>query len=65
VVEPPPPAPRPRPSYAYKSPAIEGVHGENGPPLEGRFSMTADRPKSKAERRAGTIELTDAGIRKW
>jgi hypothetical protein len=65
VVEPPPPAPRPRPSYAYRPPAIEGVHDENGPPLEGRFSMTADRPKSKAERRAGTIEFSDAGIKQW
>jgi len=65
VVEPPPPAPRPRPSYAYRAPRIEGVHGENGPPQEGRFSMTADRPKSKAERRAGTIEFSDAGIKQW
>jgi hypothetical protein len=60
-----PPAPKPRPSYAYKAPRIEGTHGEYGPPSEGRFSMTADRPKSKAERRAGTIEFSDAGIKQW
>lgn len=60
-----PPPPKPRPSYAYRAPRIEGVHGEQGPPSEGRFSITADRPKSKAERRAGTTEFSDAGIKQW
>lgn len=59
----PPPPPKPRPSNV--TPRIDGVHGDQGPPLEGRFSMSADRPKSKAERRAGTIEITDTGIRQW
>lgn len=66
VIEPPPaPRPRPRPAYAYKSPRIEGTHGESGPPSEGRFTMAADRPKSKNERRAGTVEIVDGGIKQW
>jgi len=64
ILDPPPPAPRPRPCYAYRAPPLDTVNA-NGPPQEGRFSMTADRPRSKAERRAGTIELTDAGIKQW
>ncbi len=63
VVEPPPPPPRVRPSYAYRAPPLDDVHGEL--PSEGRFLVASDRPKSKAERRAGTIELTDDGIRQW
>jgi hypothetical protein len=58
-----PPPPKPRPSYA-RAPAIEGVHGENGPPLEGRFTMQTQRI-SKAARRAGTYELTEQGVKKW
>ena len=59
-----PPAPRP-PTYVRSAPSIEGHHGENGPPSEGRFRISADRPKSYNERRAGTIEITDEGIRQW
>ena len=56
----------PPPSYAYKkAPALDGVQREGGPPQEGRFSMVADRPKSKAQRRAGTVELTDEGVKQW
>jgi hypothetical protein len=66
VVEPPP---RPRPSPAARdprqAPRIEGTHGEYGPPSEGRFSMTRDRIKSQRERLAGTIEFSDAGIKRW
>ena len=62
----PPPPPPARPSYAYKkAPALDGVQREGGPPQEGRFSMVADRPKSKAQRRAGTVELTDEGVKQW
>jgi hypothetical protein len=63
VIEPPPP--RVRPAYAYKAPPLDGVQRESGPPQEGRFSMTADRPKSQRERQAGTIEFSDEGIRQW
>jgi hypothetical protein len=59
-----PPAPKARPSYAYRAPPLDTVNA-NGPPSEGRFLVASDRPKSKAERRAGTIELTDAGIKQW
>ncbi len=61
----PPPPPRARPSYAYKSRPIDGIHGEQGPPLDGRFRMSGDRPKSLQERRAGTVEITDTGVRRW
>jgi hypothetical protein len=60
-----PPPPRPRPSYAYRAPPLDGVQRESGPPQEGRFVMTADRPKSQRERQAGTVEITDQGIRRW
>ena len=60
----PPPAPRPRP-VKRPAPSIEGHHDENGPPSEGRFSMCRDRIKSQNERRAGTIEITDQGIKQW
>ena len=62
---PPPPPPRPRPSYAYRAPPLDGVQREGGPPQEGRFRMSGDRPKSLQERRAGTIEITDTGVRRW
>ncbi len=67
VVEPPPPAPpRARPSYAIKrAPPLETTNA-NGPPEEGRFSMCSDRPKSKNERRAGTVEFVPGeGIKQW
>ncbi len=60
----PPPAPPPRPAYAYRAPPIDGTQGLNGPPSEGRFTMATQR-YSKEERRAGTIELTDQGIKQW
>jgi len=61
VLDPKPPAPRP--SYAYRAPPLDAVHGENGPPLEGRFSMVRDRPKSQRERQAGLPEITDLGVK--
>jgi hypothetical protein len=59
----PAPPPRPRPSYAYKSRPLDASNTEL--PQEGRFLMTGDRPKTKGERRAGTVEITDLGIRRW
>jgi hypothetical protein len=58
-----PAPPPPRPSYAYKSRPLDASNVE--PPQEGRFSVVADRPKTKGERRAGTVEITDLGIRRW
>jgi len=60
------PAPLPpRPAYAYKkAPALDGVQREGGPPQEGRFTMQTQRI-SEATRRAGTVEVTDQGIRRW
>jgi hypothetical protein len=61
-----PAPPPPRPSYAYKkAPALDGVQRESGPPLDGRFSVVSDRPKSLQERRAGKVEITDLGVRRW
>ena len=64
VIETQPPAPPPRPAYAYRrAPPIDGTQGLNGPPLEGRFSVAAYRPKSKRERQSGLPEVTEQGIR--
>ena len=65
ILDPSPPPPPPiRPSYAFRAaPALDRANAEA--PMEGRFTMAADRPKSKAERRAGTVEVTDLGIRRW
>jgi hypothetical protein len=60
---PSPAPPRERPSYAFRSKPLDAVDVE--PPSEGRFLMTADRPKTVAERRANTVEITDLGIRRW
>jgi len=58
------PAPRPRPSYAYRrAPPLDAVNNQNGPPTEGRFSVSR-HVVSRAERRAGKPEVTDQGI-KW
>jgi hypothetical protein len=64
VPAPPPPAP-PRPAYAYRrAPPLDTVNTRNGPPSEGRFTMATQR-YSKEQRRAGTIELTETGIKQW
>ena len=54
---------RPRPSYAYRSKPLDAVNTHNGPPEEGRFTVSTQR-YSLAERRAGKPEVTDQGI-KW
>ena len=58
-----PPPPKPRPSAA-RAPSIEGVHSDTGPPLEGRFTMQT-QTISRATRRAGTVEITEGGIKQW
>ncbi len=59
------PAPKPdRPAYAYRRPPpLDAVNNPHGPP-EGGFRVSR-HVVSRAEARAGTIELTDQGIRKW
>ena len=49
--------------HARQSKPLDAANVE--PPSEGRFSMTADKPKSFAQRRAGTVELVDGGIKQW
>jgi hypothetical protein len=54
-----------RPAYAYRRPPRINVEDKpQGPPEEGRFSVSR-HVVSRTEARAGTIELTDQGIRKW
>ena len=60
MLDPPPPKRTP----LRATPSIEGVHGENGPPLEGRFTMQT-QTISHATRRAGTISFNETGIKKW
>jgi hypothetical protein len=60
------PAPAPpaaRPSYAFKSKPLDASNRE--PPQEGRFTVVSSRPLSLQQRRAGTTEWTDQGIKKW
>jgi hypothetical protein len=60
-----PPTKPARPAYAYRRPPRINVEDKpQGPPEEGRFSVSR-HVVSRAEARAGTIELTDQGIRKW
>lgn len=57
------PAPPPRPSYAYRrSPPLDAANTRQGPPEEGRFSISR-HVVSRAERKAGTPEITEFGIR--
>ncbi len=54
-----------RPAYAYRRPPRINVEDKpHGPPEEGRFSVSR-HVVSRAEARAGTVEVTDRGIRKW
>lgn len=59
---PPPKVVRARPSYAFRAPALDTTNA-SGPPSEGRFSVVADRPKSKRELQSGLPEVTDLGVR--
>jgi hypothetical protein len=61
----PPAPPKPRPSYALRRAPPLDTTNANGPPGEGRFLVAADRPKSHAQRRVGTVELTDEGVKQW
>jgi hypothetical protein len=57
------PASPPRPSYAYRRPPpLDAVNTRQGPPEEGRFSISR-HVVSRAERKAGTPEITEFGIR--
>ena len=60
-----PAAPKPdRPAYAYRRPPpLDAVNNPHGPP-EGGFRV-ARHVVSRAEARAGTVEITDRGVRKW
>lgn len=49
---------------AVKARPLDTVNA-NGPPEAGRFLMVADKPKTKEQRRAGTVEITDFGVRRW
>jgi len=64
IPDPPPPPPKPRPSYALRrAPPLDTQNREA--PSEGRFSMTHDRPKSEAQRKAGTVEFDGIGVKRW
>lgn len=56
------PAPCTRPAYAYRKP-LDTVNGQ-GPPMEGRFTVST-HSYSLAERRGGTVSVTDDGIKRW
>jgi hypothetical protein len=60
-----PPNPIPRPSYAFKRAApIDGAQGEFGPPTLGRFTVATKR-YSQAERLAGTVSVSDEGLKQY
>lgn len=53
-----------RPAYAYRRPPpLDAVNNPHGPP-EGGFRVSR-HVVSQSERRAGTVEITDTGIRRW
>lgn len=60
-IAPPTPAPKARPAYAYKAQPLDKSGYTEPPPSEGRFSVSRHVVRD-AERRAGTVELTDSGV---
>jgi hypothetical protein len=59
-----PPTKPARPAYAYRRPPpLDAVNNPHGPP-EGGFRVSR-HVVSRAEARAGTVEVTDQGVRRW